>query len=269
MTGKRHPPARAGTPHTFLTRAERRILAHLRPRGGGCYLDVGCGTGADAIALAARLSPGGLVLGLDVNGAAFADARRGAVSRLAVFLLGDAQRLPFREATFDGVRAKRVLHHVHNPAWAVAEMARVTRPGGRVVAIEPDWGTAAVSGADRDLTRTILAHWCATRLHGWMGRTLPALFRDAGLTNIRVETLTEHTTTREAAREGLWEWLVLRAAERAARDGAVAALEAARWTAEIDAAERAGRFFASLTYVLVSGRAPLWSAKHALQLGQR
>ncbi|MER3419589.1 MAG: hypothetical protein C4290_03265 [Chloroflexota bacterium] len=147
MTGKRHPPARAGTPHTFLTRAERRILAHLRLRGGGCYLDVGCGTGADAIALAARLSPGGLVLGLDVNGAAFADARRGAASRLAVFLLGDAQRLPFREATFDGVRAKRVLHHVHNPAWAVAEMARVTRPGGRVVAIEPDWGTAAVSGA--------------------------------------------------------------------------------------------------------------------------
>jgi SAM-dependent methyltransferase len=256
MTKKPHPPARASAARPFLAHAERRILAHLHPRGGGRYLDVGCGTGADAADLAARVRPGGLVLGLDVTGAAFAATRHGAISLPVAFLLGDARALPFPNAAFDGARAKRVLHHVPDPAQAVAEMARVTRPGGHVVALEPDWGTAAVHGADRDLTRAVLAHWCTTRLHGWMGRALPALFRGAGLIDIRVEALTEQTTTRGTAEEGLWEWLVRRAGERALGDGILSAREVARWQAELEEAERAGRFFACLTYVLVSGRRP-------------
>jgi ubiquinone/menaquinone biosynthesis C-methylase UbiE len=261
MTHEEHAPAPAG--HTarcgsgagVRSHAEERIIAHLRPRPGGRYLDVGCGTGEDAVALARRVVPGGLALGLDVNADALRGVPRGTTLPVT-FLRGDAEALPFRDGAFNGVRAKRTLHHVQAPARALAEMVRVTRPGGRVIAFEPDWGTAAVSGADPAITRAVLAHWCATRLHGWLGRTLPDLFRTMGLIDIRVEPLTEHTTTRDPATDGLWEWLVRRAAERAASDGVITGKDAARWLADLDTAERTGRFFACLTFVLVSGRRP-------------
>ena len=56
----------------------------------------------------------------------------------ASFAAADARALPFSDATFDSVFCVAVLQHIGDVAGAVRELARVTRPGGRIVAVEPD-----------------------------------------------------------------------------------------------------------------------------------
>lgn len=125
----------------------------LRPRAGNRILDVGCGTGI------AELSLGGLGLsqvklfGIDrlhtrVRQAVDATAAHNIRAGLAV---ADACHLPFANAVFDSTFCVAVLQHVKDLETAVAECARVTKPGGRVLAVEPDnsaryWYSSTDSG---------------------------------------------------------------------------------------------------------------------------
>lgn len=107
-----------------------RIRALLSPlRGDERALDVGCGTGALAYALAPLV---GGVVGIDSSEEHLAAAREHAPPG-CTFVLGDAEALPFPYGDFDLVGCLRVLHHVHRPELVVAEIARVTRPGGTIL----------------------------------------------------------------------------------------------------------------------------------------
>lgn len=99
--------------------------------GEGPVLEIGVGTGALAVPLAAR---GVRVVGIDLSGEMMARLRE--KSPNVGLALADATRLPFRDDEFVGAYARWVLHLI--PAWrdAVAELVRTVRPGG-VVAIEP------------------------------------------------------------------------------------------------------------------------------------
>ena len=112
----------------------------LGPRPGTRILDVGCGDGTAEIALA-RLRISQLKLfGIDRDARRAAQASHEARAhnlRLGV-AAGDVQHLPFREASFDATFCVAVLQHVNDLAGAVRELARVTRAGGRVLAVEPD-----------------------------------------------------------------------------------------------------------------------------------
>jgi len=106
---------------------------------GGIALDVGTGTGDLALNLAERV-PGARVIGLDYTAPMLAlapakAARRPEGARTS-WVLGDGQRLPFPDATFDAVTSAFVLRNFVDLSAAFREMARVTRPGGRVVALE-------------------------------------------------------------------------------------------------------------------------------------
>src|SRR5665647_2997059 len=100
------------------------------PNGLRC-LDVGCGNGAFTEVLIARGIAAGVV-GIDPSDGqiAFARERRGA--KAAEFRVGDAQALPFENDSFDAALMALVISFVPDPACAVAEMARVARPGGYV-----------------------------------------------------------------------------------------------------------------------------------------
>ena len=100
------------------------------PSGLRC-LDVGCGNGAFTEVLVARCAPASVV-GVDPSGGQldFAKKRPGAES--ADFRVGDAQALPFADGSFDAALMALVISFVPEPAKAVAEMARVVRPGGWV-----------------------------------------------------------------------------------------------------------------------------------------
>lgn len=91
-------------------------------------LDSGCGVGALAFALAPRV---GEVVGVDAS-ADYLEAGRAIAPENVRFQEGEATALPFGYASFDIAGCLRLLHHVRRPELAVAELARVARPGGRV-----------------------------------------------------------------------------------------------------------------------------------------
>ena len=109
------------------------LLAHLR--AGMDLLDVGCGPASITADLAERVAPG-RVVALDAAAGALEAARatlreRGLSEQVEV-TSGDVMALPFEDASFDIVHAHQVLQHLADPVSALAEMRRVTRPGGIV-----------------------------------------------------------------------------------------------------------------------------------------
>ena len=234
---------------------KRRSYDLLALRPGIALLDLGCGTGDDACALATRVGPEGRVIGVDFSETAVAEARRRAAgTALPVeFQVGDARRLDFPAAVFDGCRAERLLHHLDDPKAAMTELVRVARPGATVVVFEPDFGTALVDHPDRVLTRRLLEANCDTYQQGWMGRRLPGLFRAAGLIEISIEPVP--VLLPDYAQGNLilaLEGTVARAVDH----GLVTPDAGATWLADLRAADTIGRFFGALTGFLVSGRKP-------------
>lgn len=165
------------------------LLPVLEP--GMTILDVGCGPGTITLDLAEVVSPG-VVVGVEpVEGpleAARAEAgRRGDVTTR--FELADVFALPYDDNSFDAVHAHQVLQHLTDPVRALAEMARVCRPGGWVAARDADY--AAMTwypelpelGEWRSLYRSVARGNgaepdAARRLRGWA--------RAAGLDDARL-----------------------------------------------------------------------------------
>lgn len=92
-------------------------------------LDVGAGTGAFALALAPRVRE---VVGVEQDEELAARARADAPANVEV-LVGDGEHLELEPFTFDIVGCLRVLHHTRRPELMVAELARMTRPGGTIL----------------------------------------------------------------------------------------------------------------------------------------
>jgi SAM-dependent methyltransferase len=167
----------------------RQFLAWLGMPPGGRCLEVGCGTGALSETILGLTLPSEVV-GVDPSADYIAYARSHVLDPRAHFDVGDARALPFAVGAFDGVVSGLVLNFVPDPAAAVAEMARVARPGGTVATYVWDysggmelmrrfWDAAvALDPAARDLDEG--------RRFGAICRPeiLADLFRDAGLRRV-------------------------------------------------------------------------------------
>lgn len=99
----------------------------------GLWLDLGCGTGWIHEVLSLKGHQRHLI-GVDIALGMLRYAQR---KQLPV-VLGDAEKLPFGDCSFDGVLAKGVLHHLSDMASAVKEIARVLKPGGVAVFADPN-----------------------------------------------------------------------------------------------------------------------------------
>ncbi len=117
-------------------------VADLGPPAGGIVLDAGCGTARAAAALRAAVGPEGLVLGADATPEMLAAASSAGRKQLASLLLTDTARLPLADAAVDAVFAAGLIPHVPDPVAALRELARVTRPGGRLALFHPISRTA-------------------------------------------------------------------------------------------------------------------------------
>jgi SAM-dependent methyltransferase len=115
-------------------------LDRLDVRPGELLLDAGCGEGRHCYG---ALERGARVVGLDLDPAGLRAAagglrrRAGELSSLGEMLQGNTFQLPFADRTFDKIICSEVMEHVHDYKGAAAELARVTRPGGRVAITIP------------------------------------------------------------------------------------------------------------------------------------
>jgi SAM-dependent methyltransferase len=112
-------------------------VADLAPPVGGVVLDAGCGTARAAVQLREAVGPDGLVLGADATPEMLAAAAGAGRKQLASLLLTDTARLPLGDGVVDAVFAAGLIPHVPDPVAALTELARVTRPGGRLALFHP------------------------------------------------------------------------------------------------------------------------------------
>jgi SAM-dependent methyltransferase len=111
-----------------------RVRRFVQPSGDERVLDAGTGTGALAFAIAPHVRE---VVGVDRSSELLAEARRRATPFPNVtFVEGDATSLEVESGSFDLACCVRTLHHVHRPELVVAELARATRLGGRVLVVD-------------------------------------------------------------------------------------------------------------------------------------
>jgi SAM-dependent methyltransferase len=126
----------------FMGRWSRQLAPHLvrfaGVRDGDRLLDVGSGTGA--LSFAAATVADTRITGLDPSAAYVDYATQQASTDRVCFEVGDAMDLPFEDGMFDKTLSMLVLNFVSDPAAALREMARVTRPSGVVAAAVWDYG---------------------------------------------------------------------------------------------------------------------------------
>src|SRR5215470_7211828 len=142
-----------------LAEVRREGYAMLRIGPGSTVLDVGCGAGEVCVELARIVGETGTVTGIDSSEVMIAAAQRAAsVAKHAIDLrVASVYALPFPDGAFDAVRAERVFQHLGDPEAGLAEMIRVTRPGGRLMVADPDHGQHGLALDDPAHRRTYAA----------------------------------------------------------------------------------------------------------------
>jgi SAM-dependent methyltransferase len=169
---------------------KRFAQSQFRLKPGDRVLDVGCGCGDDIREMARSIIPNGYAAGIDVSQSMIEEARRRSARFVAPvqFVVAAAEDLPWASAYFDACLADRVFQHLRNPARALNEMLRVTKPCGRVVVTDRDWGMVSIDAADAATSSVVLARACAGIRNGCMGRNLLALFDEAGVRDIQIHS---------------------------------------------------------------------------------
>ncbi len=258
FTGVDHSPE----PHAFVhfmdvanavpgVRALKPVLNELlRLEAGASVLDLGCGTGDDARELRRIVGPAGRVVGVDVSETMIETARERS-DREAVpveFDVVDAFALHYPDDTFDACRAERVLMHVDgDPADAIAELVRVTRPGGRVAISDFDWDADVYDHPDVETTRAIVRAISDGIRNGQVGRRLERLLGGAGLGDVRVQGVGISQPFE------FFRMVTAGNLADAERRGALPPGTGDAWWPALEAAAREGRFFAMKTAVLAAG----------------
>ncbi len=159
----------------------KKTVALAQPAAGEKALDVGCGTGTLAIALRAKVGPGGEVVGIDAAPEMIAVARDKAAKQGADidFRVGLIEEIPFPDDSFDLVLSSFMLHHLPDDLKrnGLAEIRRVLKPGGRFLVVD-----LTVHGD------SFVGHVMTLIGHGERGQAseLRAIVDDAGFAEVEI-----------------------------------------------------------------------------------
>ena len=208
-------------------------------------LDLGCGTGVVARALAAREEFTGTVTAVDQSPHFIAAAQRRAaeegVGDRVEFVVGDAHELDLPTASFDAVVAHTLVSHVRDPLAVLAQAARVTRSGGSVAVFDGDYASLTFGSADPRVGEAMERALQATIMSSpRVMRELPRLLPQVGLqlTATQAHVYAEAGSSR----------FMLNLAETYAPLAALPAPDVEAWLDDQRRASEDGTFFAACNY---------------------
>jgi SAM-dependent methyltransferase len=236
------------TDPTFVAYRDAYLDLIALPRTAA-VLDLGCGTGVVARAIAARDGFAGSVTGIDQSpefiAAAAPLAADDGVGDRVEFAVGDAHALDLPAASFDAVVAHTLVSHVRDPSAVLAEAGRVTRPGGTVVVFDGDYASLTFGSADPRLGLAVEAAVQSMIMSSpRVMRDLPRLLPKAGLRLIATQA---HVYAEAGASSFLLN-LAETYAPLAASSGLLPAADVEAWLADQRRAAEDGTFFAACNY---------------------
>lgn len=232
-------------------------LDRLRMPPAAKVLEIGCGTGVVARALAKREGFSGKVTGIDQSPALLEAARRFAADDLVgdrvEFHVGDAHALKYGDRSFDCVVAHTVISHVAEPLMVLREMARVVRPGGMAAIFDGDYASLTFACPDpvlgKEMNEGLRA---AVFTQPGVMRELPQLLPQANLEI--VETLADVYT--EIGTGSYFQSFAETFAPMVIRAGLLPASRVNLWLREQRRALKEGTFFATCNYLACLARRP-------------
>jgi len=237
----------------FIQQYKQRVRTLLDLHPGQQVLDAGTGTGEDAQEVAKLVAPGGQAVGLDVSQIMIDEAKHRLQDRSLPlrFVQGDIQHLPFETAIFDRCYADRIFIHLPDPRAALAELVRVTRPGGLILLAEGDHETQVLDTPYPEVTRRFFRFRNDGMRQPGIAHRLYGLFQEVGLEDVQVEPLARLTTDYEMIRPVAHYIEGMRTAQSC---GVVTAEEAEQWILFLEEAMRTGRFFHAIMWFITMGR---------------
>lgn len=237
---------------------DRRLdFDRLALRPGEAVLDAGCGAGEVCVEFARRVGPGGRVCGIDPS-VTMVEAARASATQAGVRVeheVASIYALPYPDGTFDAVRAERVFQHLDEPARGLAELVRVTRPGGRVMVIDPDhsqWALAVETSLQERVAEAGRAELLKDIANPRIGTQLRGLFRAAGLRDVELAMRVIEIGWAEYQPAT---FLPMRL-DGAIAAGAITNDDARAFVTEMTSLDAAGRFMANMVVYTALGTKP-------------
>ena len=220
-------------------------------------LDMGCGTGLAARAIARRPGFSGHITGVDLSPYLVAAAKRLAgeeeLAERLEFQVGDVHSLDFVEGTFDALVAHTLLSHVEDPLSVLKEAARVVKPGGIVGIFDGDYASLTFGHADPLKAKTNdEAVIGALVTNPRVMRQLPRLLPAAGLELVNSFSY----VLSEIGKANFWASAIEAYRKLVAKAGAMTEDDANAWAAALRSDSDAGVFFGSSNYYAYVARRP-------------
>jgi len=170
-----------------LQKMQAGMFAELAPLPGDVICDIGCGPGSELIRIARIIGPEGHAIGVDPSTTMIEEARdRAQREDVALELLTrDGRDTGLPSDRCNAVRIERVVQHLGDAPALLAEAKRITRPGGRIVIADTDWGSLMIHPGDRDLIRRFRAALeTGPMAEPWAGRILHDAMVATGLADV-------------------------------------------------------------------------------------
>lgn len=230
----------------------------------GRMVEVGCGTGDDAINIAKAMAGKELeVFGLDASEVMIqeANSRQSTANFKKVpkdqitnvrFMVGNADHLPFEDGTVSGLRAERLVQHLPNPKEVFAEFYRAMVKGAPLLVVETDWNSISFYNGDPGVTQRLRKYLTERNVrNGNAAATLVHDFQVAGFSDIAIQLWPVASRSLEQCIQLLRFDVVLTAMQDA---GELTADEAQTFMNALRFADDRGQFICAINLVVVSAK---------------
>lgn len=234
---------------------QRRRLSFdaVLPKPAETILDIGSGNGLLSAELARAVGPDGRIIGVDPS----QDMRDAAIARCAEFEWvefrdGSAYDLPVETGSVDKAVSVQVFEYLDDLPRACQEVARVLRPGGRLVVSDIHFDSWVWHTEDQPRMDRMIASWDDHFVERRVPAILPPMLRETGfeVEDIRPVTLNDH----ELRPDGLARMMLTLMDSYARQNNLVSEADCTAWREEQEALAAEGRFFFSLTQFAVIAR---------------